>query len=61
MEKHQRAAIIMSILLVAVSFIPIIMYWDNQAYLIRFNAWIYPTIGTAVAAIIVVAAFWPKR
>ncbi len=63
MEKHQWAAIIMATLTVMISFIPVFLYdaFNDPGFFLMHRGWIYPTIGVAVASILVFAAFWPKR
>ena len=63
MEKHQWAAIIMATLLVFISFIPVFVsgaFRDPGTFLL-LKGWIYSTVGAAIAAILVVAAFWPRK
>jgi len=61
MKKHQIAAIIVGLLLSAVSFLPVIFTAYKGFNLGNPNVvkvFIYPTIGVSVAAIIVFVSFF---
>ncbi len=64
MQKHQWAAIIMAAIVIMVSFIPVFVYGafsDKYFTFLRYWGWMYPLIGTGIAAVLVVAAFWPMK
>ncbi len=61
MKKHQIAAIVVGLILSAVSFLPVIIT-DSSGYSLGHpnvvKVFLYPTIGVAVAAIIVFLSFF---
>jgi uncharacterized RDD family membrane protein YckC len=61
MKKHQIAAIIVGLLLSAVSFLPVIITASSGYSLGHpgvVKVFLFPTIGVAVAAIIVFVSFF---
>jgi hypothetical protein len=64
MKKHQIAAIVVGIIVLAVSFIPVIVTM-SKGYILGHptvvNVFLYPTIGVAVAAIMVFISFLKDR
>jgi hypothetical protein len=60
MKKHQIAAIVVGVILAVVSFIPVIVTMDRGYDLAHpdvVKVFLYPTIGVAVAAVIVFVSF----
>jgi len=66
MRKHQVAAIVVGISILAVSFLPVILAYNTYdletlgSYRV-INVFIYPTIGVVVAGIIVFVSFFKGR
>jgi len=60
MKKHQIAAIVVGAILSLVSFLPVLLTM-NQGYELAYptivGVFLYPTIGVAVAAVIIFIAF----
>jgi len=64
MKAHQIAAIVVGIVLSVVSFIPVLVTIQEEYDLAHpevVDVFIFPTLGTAVSAIIVFIAFVIKR
>jgi hypothetical protein len=60
MKKHQIVAIVVGIILSVVSFIPVFVTMNKNMNLAHPNVvgvFLYPTIGVAIAAIIVFISF----
>ena len=59
MKKHQIAAIVVGVILAVVSFIPVIITMGSYdlAHPNVVKVFLYPTIGVAVAAVIVFVSF----
>lgn len=54
----------MAAIVIMVSFIPIFVYGafsDKYFTFLRYWGWMYPLIGTGIAAVLVVVAFWPMK
>lgn len=66
MKIHQVAAIVIGILILAVSFLPVILAYNKYDletlgdYRV-INVFIYPTVGVVVAGIIVFLSFFKGR
>jgi hypothetical protein len=60
-KKHQWAAVIMAGVVTAVSFTPVLIHKDNFNFFLMQRGWMYPVIGAGIAAVLVVAAFWPRK
>lgn len=60
MKKYQIVAIVVSVILTVVSFLPVIVTMNAEYNLAHPNivkVFLYPTIGVAVAAVIIFIAF----
>ena len=64
MKKHQIVAIVVGVILALVSFLPVIVTM-NKGYELAHpkvvGVFLYPTIGVAVAAVIVFIAFLKNK
>lgn len=64
MKKHQIAAIVVGVILSLVSFLPVLVT-ANKGYPLAdprvVGVFMYPTIGVAVAAVIVFIAFLKNK
>jgi len=63
LEAHQRAAIVTGAVLIAVSLTPLFAllwrYGDHVTDYRMIGVWVRPLLtGTAIAAILITAAFW---
>ena len=62
MRKHQVVAIILGIIMVGVSFIPVYIVasrpYVDLAHPSNIKVFMYPTIGVAVAAVIIFISFF---
>ena len=64
MKKHQIAAIAVGVILAAVSFLPVLLTMQQGYELAHpkiVGVFLYPTIGVAVAAVIVFISFLMDR